>query len=197
MRYVPSPNLLPLTRIRERKRDHAFKLWIYTLIALVILGVIPSALMSVHLRAAKPENTEHITRFVNDLNELQATLPKLKKQVAELESASKAQELAKLRIQWNTVLNQLAKLTTENIRIHSFDASINRQAQAHSINISIQIHSKTLSQAREFLVILESSELFDSLTMADSRRTSSDPSSPINSTINAVIIAEQPPEAKP
>jgi uncharacterized membrane-anchored protein YhcB (DUF1043 family) len=197
MNQIPSPNLLPLSRISDRRRDHAFKVWLYALIVLVLLVVVPSVLMSLHLRAAKPENTEHLTRFVNDLNELQATLPMLKKQVAELESASKSQELAKLRIQWNTVLNQLAKLTTENIRIHSFDSSINRQQQSQSISLSIQIHSKTLSQAREFLVILESSQLFDSLNMADSRRTSSDPSSPINSTINAVIIAQQPQEPKP
>lgn len=197
MSHVPSPNLLPQSRITSRKRHHAVRVWSFVLVALVLAVIIPSALLSVHLRAAEPQDTQHITRFVNDLNELQATLPSLKKKVAELESESKSQELAKLRIHWNSVINQLALLTNENIRIHSFDASINRQPAKQTINITIQIHSKTLSQAREFLVVLEDSALFDQLKMSDSRRTSSSSDAPINSTITASIVAEIPVGAKP
>jgi Tfp pilus assembly protein PilN len=134
---------------------------------------------------------------VNDLNDLQATLPALKKKVAQLESESKSQELAKLRIHWNSVINQLAILTNENIRIHSFDASIIRRPSEQSISITIQIHTKTLSQAREFLVVLEDSALFDTLKMSDSRKTSSSPDAPVNSTITASIIANLPEGAKP
>ena len=197
MSPIPSPNLLPQSRMISRSRNHAVRVWSFVLVALVLVVMIPSGLLSVHLRAAEPQDTQHITRFVNDLNELRATLPALKKKVAQLESESKSQELAKLRVHWNSVINQLAVLTNENIRIHSFDASIIRQTTKHTISISIEIHSKTLSQAREFLVVLENSSLFDELKMSDSRRTSSAPDAPINSTITASIVAEQPVEAKP
>jgi Tfp pilus assembly protein PilN len=197
MSHIPSPNLLPQSRVATRKRKSAIRIWSFTLAAMVLLVAIPSALLSVHLRASEPQNNQHITRFVNDLNDLQATLPALKKKVAQLESESKSQELAKLRIHWNSVINQLAILTNENIRIHSFDASIIRRPSEQSISITIQIHTKTLSQAREFLVVLEDSALFDTLKMSDSRKTSSSPDAPVNSTITASIIANLPEGAKP
>jgi len=195
---VPAPNLLPQSRITIRRRESALRNWTFILIALGLLVALPSAMLSVHLRTTKPVDTDHVTRFVNDLQELQATIPPLKKRLVELELASKSQQLAKSRIQWTSVLNHLASLAGEHVRIHDFNASIESTGPSPRIDLSIQIHTQSLSQAREFLVILENAALFDELNMQDSRRISSGPDAPVNSTIHAQIIAQQQPaEQKP
>jgi len=195
---VPSPNLLPQSRITTRRRESALRNWTFALIALSLVVVLPSAMLGVHLRTTKPIDTDHVTRFVNDLREIQSTIPPLKKRLVELELASHSQQRAKSRIQWTSVLNHLAALAPDHVRIHDFNASIESSGPSQSIDLTIQIHTDSLSQAREFLVILENAALFDQINMLDSRRQSSDPDSPVNSTIQAQIIAQtQPTEQKP
>ena len=194
---VPSPNLLPQSRITSRRRELALRHWSFAIIALVLIIAIPSAMLSIHLRSSKPTNTDHVTRFVNDLEQLQAAIPPLKKKLAQLESDSKSQQLAENRIQWISVLDLLASLTGEHVRIHSFHASIQDSNPPQRIELTIQIHTQSLSQARAFLVTLEAVGLFDDLSMLDSRRQSSNPDSPVNSTIRAQIVANQPAEVTP
>lgn len=194
---VPIPNLLPQSRITNRRREHALRHWSFALLALILVIALPSAMLSIHLRATNPTDTDHVTRFVSDLEQLQAVIPPLKKQLAQLESDSKSQKIAENRIQWTSVLDLLASLTDEHVRIHSFTASIQDSSPQQRIELTIQIHTDSLSQAREFLVTLEAVGLFDDLNMLDSRRQSSNPDSPVNSTIRAQILAEQSTEGTP
>jgi len=197
MNQIPAPNLLPQSRINARKRDGAIRLWSFVVVALVILIAIPSTMLSIHLRTSKPVDNDHITRFVSDLDQLRAAIPPLKKQLAELETASESQKRAQTRIQWTSVLNHLASITDNSVRIHAFNASIITAVDSQTIEITLDARTKTLSKAREFLVLVESAGLFDQVEMIESRRMSSAPDSPVNSTIRAKIVSQQPAGATP
>ena len=194
---VPKPNLLPIARIQSRKRDAAFRIWSFALIGMILLVGITSGLLSIHLHAAKPVEGDHINRFVSDLTEIQSAMPPLKKEVAKLESALQSQSIAESRIQWTVLLSHFAMLAGDEIRIHSFDAAINTAANKQSVFVTIQIHTKSLSQARAFLVVLEESALFDQIEMMDSRKQSSADDAPVNSTIRAAILSQTTQETTP
>lgn len=193
MNYVPAPNLLPHTRTTERKKLSAIRTWTCVLTTLILLVVIPSAMFSIHLRASKPENTDHVARFATDLVELRASIPAMKKELAQLEADSRAQQLAQTRIHWPTVLDHLESITSNSVRIHTFNASVMSQAEIPYIEFSIQAHTRTLSEAREYLVSLESTQLFDELEMLDSRKQSGAEDAPVNSTIRTRIKAQSNP----
>jgi|GEM_PF-2827833 len=187
---VPSPNLLPQSRLTARRKDQALRRWSYTVIAMLLVIVVPSGMLSIHFRSSKPVDSDHITRFVSDLQQIQDAIPPLHRELIELQIASQSQLRAQSRVQWTSLLDHLASYTGKNVRIHSFDASIESSATAPLIRITIQTHTQSLSQAREFLVVLEQTGLFDEISMIESRRQSSAPDSPINSTIRAQIIAQ-------
>ncbi len=193
MSYVPAPNLLPYTRTIERKKLAALRNWSFALTTLLLLIVIPSAMLSIHLRASEPANTDHVTRFASDLVELRASLPSMKKELAQLEADSRAQQIAQTRIHWPTVLNHLESITSNTVRIHSFNASVISQADVPYIEFTLQAHTRTLSQAREYLVSLESTQLFDEIEMLDSRKQSGAEDAPVNSTIRTRIKAQSSP----
>lgn len=194
---VQSPNLLPLSRINARRRDTATRNWILALVSIVVLVVMPAIAISINFRTAKPSDTGHVTRFVNDLQQLQSSLPSLKKELITLQTQAESQLRAQTRIQWTNVLTHLAATAPSHVRIHSFNAAIIENEGGQRIELSIQVYTGSLSQAREFLVILESSGVFDEVNMLDSRRTSTGEDALVNSTIRAIIKAEKTPEQKP
>ncbi len=187
---IPSPNLLPQSRVTARRKDQALRRWSFTLIAVLLVIALPCGMLSIQFRSAKPTDSDHITRFVSDLQQIQDAIPPLHKELIELQIASQSQIRAQSRIQWTSLLDLLASYTGQEVRIHSFDASIESSGQSPQILIAIQAHTQSLSKAREFLVVLEDTSLFDEITMLESRRQSSAPDSPINSTIRAKIIAK-------
>ncbi len=189
---TPSPNLLPQTRIASRLRHATLSRWSFAIVSVVILGVAPSIMMGVHLRTAKSPDQTHLTRSVSDLRELQTTLPPLKKRIAQLEEIERSQECAKTRVQWTSMLGFIDSLIIPGVRIHTLTANIQSETESQSIQVSIGFHSESLSQAREFLVVIESSGLFDELKMPDSRRISQETDSLVNSMIHAQILASEP-----
>lgn len=193
MNDVPAPNLLPHTRTIERKKLSAIRNWSFALTTLVLLVIIPSGMFSIHLRASEPSNTDHVTRFATDLVELRSSIPSMKKELAQLEADSRAQQLAQTRIHWPTVLNHLESITSSAVRIHSFNASVMPQAETPYIEFTLQTHTRTLSEAREYLVSLESTDLFDEIEMMESRKQSGAEDAPVNSTIRTRIKAQSSP----
>lgn len=187
MKKVPAPNLLPMSRLQSRRRDSALRLWTGVIFASLLLVAAPSAMLSIHLRSAKPVDSDHVNRFVEDLRQLQEALPPLQSQLSNLQIASHSKRIAESRIQWPIVLNRLAQTTNEDVRIHSFSANVEQSSATPQIVINLQAQTKSLSQAREFLVILEDIGLFDDIRMVDSRRQSSASDSLVNSTIQARI----------
>lgn len=194
---VHGPNLLPLSRTTARRRESATRNWTLALVALVLLVVMPAIIVCINFRTTKPADTGHVTRFVNDLQQLQSSLPELKQQLVKLEIQSESQLRAQTRIQWTSVLEHLAGIAPSHVRIHTFNASIQTNDEFERIELSIQVHTASLSQAREFLVVLENSGVFDQVSMLDSRRTSTGENSPVNSTIRAEIKAKAAPEPTP
>lgn len=190
MKYIPAPNLLPHTRTIERKKQTAIRSWTFALCALTLVVVIPSAMLSIHLRSSEPADTDHVERFANDLVELRASIPSMKKQLAQLESDSRAQQLAQNRIHWPTVLDHLGSITSKLVRIHAFNAQVMSHAEVPYIEFTLQTHTRTLSEAREYLVSLESTGLFDEIEMLDSRKQSGSVDAPVNSTIRTRIKAQ-------
>lgn len=187
MNIVPAPNLLPHTRTIDRRKQRAAHAWIATLTAVVLLIAILSAALSIHLRSSEPTDTGHMDRFATDLVDLRASIPPMKKQLAQLESDSRAQQLASNRIHWPSVLNHVESITSELVRIHAFDAMIYPQAEIPYIEFTLQAHTRTLSQAREYLVSLENTGLFDEIKMLNSRKQSNAEDAPVNSTIRTRI----------
>lgn len=190
MNTVPSPNLLPKSRSIARAKESTIRVWSLAIVASLLLIAIPAGMFSIQLRSFKPVDQQHTTKFVDDLQQVRTTLPPLKKKLAQLQESEAAQTRARTRIQWTTMLDHLGSLTSPDIRIHSFNASINATSTTPNIDIAFQFHSKSLSQAREFLVKLESTALFDKLRMVESRKQSSAPDATVNSTINAQILSE-------
>ncbi len=190
MNTVPAPNLIPSSRFVSRKRELAMSQWCAGLVLTGLVVVIPSLLLSLHLRASKPMESDHTTRFVNDLAELQAVMKPLRIRLAQLEVDSKSQRLAESRIQWTTVLDQLAQTTSEHVRIHGFEATIDSDGTTPRIVVVLQIHTETLSNAREYLFTLDAMGLFDEINMVDSRRQSSSQDALVNSVIRAEIFGE-------
>ena len=180
-----------------RRKNQVLRKWTFTTIAMVLVIALPSVMLSIQFRSSKPADSDHITQFVTDLKQLQDAIPPLQRELAQLQIASQSQLRAQSRIKWTTLLSHLASFTDENVQIHSFDASIESSGPLQQIQISIQTHTKSLSKAREFLVILENTGLFDEISMIESRRQSSAKNSPINSTIRARIIAQPAVETTP
>lgn len=193
MNIVPAPNLLPHTRTIERRKQRAIHAWIGALVTVVLLVVVPSAALSIHLRSAKPADNGQVQRFETDLAELRASIPPMKKKVAQLESDSRAQKIANTRIYWPSVLNHVESITSEQVRIHAFDAKIFPQAENPYIEFTLQAHTRTLSQAREYLVSLERTGLFDEIEMLNSRKQSNAEDAPVNSTIRTRIQSNPAP----
>jgi Tfp pilus assembly protein PilN len=181
--------------MNARRRDSALQSWSLVLVATLLLIAVPSALLSINLRTSKPNDSDHVTQFVNDLQNLQNAIPPLKKKLAILEAESQSQRRSESRVQWTSVLNHLASISGNDIRIHTFNASIETNTSDPKIEFTIQIFTSSLSQAREFLVVLESTGLFDKINMLDSRRQSSAQDSLVNSTIKAQIVATPTSEA--
>jgi len=197
MNKVPAPNLIPHSRFVARKRELAMGQWIAGLVLIGLVVVIPSALLSIHLRSSKPVESDHSTRFVNDLAELRSVIKPLKVHLAQLEVDSVSQRQAELRIKWTDVLDQLAQTTSDQVRIHSFNATIEPSQTTPKIVILLQVHTSSLSMAREFLFTLEATGLFDEISMVDSRRQSSAPDSLVNSVIRTEIIGATMPGDTP
>lgn len=197
MNNVPAPNLLPQSRLISRKRERFVGLWSFCFVAICIGVLIPSVLLGLQFRSAKPVEIGHLTRFVSDLEELRTAMAPLKTRLMQLQVDSVSQHNADARVQWTRVLSRLGATTSEQIRIHSFNAEIESRSSEPRIVIDIQIYSDTLSQAREFLFTLEATEIFDEVQMIDSRRKSSSLDSPVDSSIRVVITSGQPQEALP
>ena len=197
MNKVPAPNLIPNSRLVARRRELALRQWIAGLVLISMAAVIPSAMLSIHLRSSKPVESDHTTRFVNDLQELESAILPLEARLNQLQIDSISQRQAESRIQWTEVLTKLAGTTSQEVRIHSFNATIETSASTPRIVVILQTHTDSLSKAREFLFTLEALGLFDEISMIDSRRQSSSPESLVNSVIRAQIIGAKPPGDTP
>ncbi len=187
MNSVPCPNLLPLSRTQSRRRDSAFRLWVIALVSIVFCIVLPSGMLCMHLRSAKPVDSDHVNRFAADLHQLQNALPPLQSELSKLQVASHSKRLSEQRISWPSVLNHLSKTTGEHVRVYSFSGSVEQESSTPQIVVRFQAQTETLSQAREFLVLLEETGLYDEITMIESRKQSSASDSTVNSTIQARI----------
>ncbi|MFK7760297.1 MAG: hypothetical protein AB8C13_10170 [Phycisphaerales bacterium] len=187
---MKTPNLLPSSRLSARKKFKSIYFWSTTVVTMLICVAIPAAAISVQYRSTHADNSAHIERFAGEISQTREAILPLKKSLAELEIVSADHAHAQTRIRWTSVLNTIASTTSPDIRVHNFSANISDRSQRPSIETTISIHTKTLSQAREFLVTLETVGLFDQLRMTESRRISSDIDAPVSSVISAVITTE-------
>lgn len=182
-----TPNLLPSSRLSSRKKLRSIYLWSTTVVLMLVCVAIPATVLSLQYRSSNADNSSHIERFAGEIKQTREAILPLKKNLAELEIISADHNRAQTRIRWTSLLNTIASTTSPDIRVHNFSANIIDNTQTQSIEMTISIHTKTLSQSREFLVTLETVGLFDQLRMTESRKLSSDPDAPVSSVINAVI----------
>lgn len=190
-------NLIPARRLRRRAAIVAVRRWSAAILASTLAVALPATVLALHQRAAAIPGRSTVVSLTSELDTVRAAIPDLKSRQQELDRRRAEQRLADSRVDWRALLTLLAPHIPAGAQLESFTASIQRDKTIDTILINTRIRTATLTEARDALVTIESTGLFASVEMLESRQVQTPDGTSVLSSIRARIQVAHTPDPAP
>ncbi len=168
---INSFNLIPARVIYHRRKTRMLRIWAVVCSIVLIVALVPAVIVMVGATAQQTHTPEHIASYQRTIESLQTNIALLKKKKALLQYNTRVSTQLDSRIPWNTLLSLLVHTSQDTIRFTSINASGDSTNTSIPISIQISGYAKNQSNIRKYIVHLESTGLFDSVTLLKTQRT--------------------------
>ncbi|MFG0298404.1 MAG: PilN domain-containing protein [Phycisphaerales bacterium JB047] len=163
-------NLVPSEAQLARARRHCMGKWICAFAATCVLVGIPGAYIGGNAALSDPSIDAQIEHVSNQLGANEAAIPKLQARLGQLQEKEQVLELVKNRIDWRDVFAQFVVVSDDRVRFTALSALGAGVEGDQPISIQIQGIASTQTDARAFVVAVESLGLFDEIELARTAR---------------------------
>ena len=167
---VPYVNLLPLRDRRARVRRILITRWVAG-IALTLAGVgIPGIYLGGNAALSDPLIGVQIDRVRSQLGTNEAEIPRLQKRIAVLEEKKQTLDLVRNKISWQDLFAHIVSASHEQIHFTSLFAEGGGVEGDEPIRIQVVGVAISQTDARSYVVELESLGLFDRVELLRTSR---------------------------
>lgn len=191
-------NLVPSEAQQARARRRCVARWGGAFAATCVFVGIPGAYIGGNAALSDPAIDAQIEHVSSQLSVNESAIPELRQRLGQLQEKQQVLELVKNRIDWREVFGQFVEVSNDRVRFTSLSATGGGVEGDQPINIQIQGIAPTQTDARSFVVAIESLQLFDQIELARTARRDLDGQEVIEFQI-FVRVGEDPvePEVTP
>lgn len=178
-------NLLPDQWVRSRASVSAARRWFVVLALTLCFVCVPSVVIAVQMRTAPLPNQGSLGQIREEIRTIEGELPELSDRLSVLLEARRRSELRASRVRWGDILSLVAQAVPENTRLLSFQGTLDTR----SLVIQIGVENRSFREAREAVVVLESSGIFDEVEVIESAIVERGDASSAQSSVRLVIAS--------
>ena len=166
---VPSVNLLPERWVRARRSAKAFTRWGTAAALSLVVVALPAALAGAHLRSAPLPDHVRVDQLTEEIRAIRSEISGLDRRRAMLRDDRGRVMRARRRVQWASVVEPVFAMLPEGARITSLGGAV-RDSVPVGLALTMTIVTDAQAPARELLVTIEESGLFDVVEMVETSR---------------------------
>lgn len=168
---IPSINLVPTAVRHHRKRRKVFMQWVCAIVATSVVVGVPGVYLGGNAVLSDPMMGAQIERVRGQLSANQSEIPRLQSRIAVLEEKRKTLDLVRNRIEWRELFAQIVNASGQEIHFTVLQAIGGGIEGTDPLRISVIGIATTQTEARSFVVKLESLGLFDQVQLIRTTRT--------------------------
>jgi len=187
---TPMPNLLPERWVRARRSRRELRRWASLGVAAWLAIAVPSVLAGLHLRSAPLLGHARVEQLDREIAAIRAQIPALEKRLGALSGQVAVRERAAQRLRWGSLLVPVIAMLPPDSRITTLAGAI-EDSGGRPIAVRVSFITASQSPARQSVVRLERSGLFDRVELLETQRTSTDEGVGVIATIRMVIEADR------
>ena len=166
---VPSVNLLPERWVRARRSAKEFTRWGTAAAVSLVVVALPAALAGAHLRSAPLPDHVRVDQLTEEIRTIRSEISALDRQRTALQAERGRVMRARRRVQWASVVDPVFAMLPEGARITSIGGAV-RDSVPVGLALTMTIVTDAQAPARELLVTIEESGLFDVVEMVETSR---------------------------
>lgn len=163
-------NLIPRDRQERRVRGLCIRRWITAVVCTAFVVGIPSMYIGGSAAFSSAGITEQIQTTNNAYESNQREIPVLRSQLSKLSAQQEVYELVGNRIEWRAVFEKLIRSSGNRVRFSNLHAIGGGVEGNEKIEIYLDGFARTQSDARSYIVDLETTRIFDSIELIDTSR---------------------------
>jgi len=191
---VPQVNLIPRERIELRQRKQWTAWWITTVVIVAFVIGVPGLYIGGSAALTDSGMADQIEHANMEYANHQQAIPLLRERIRVLDSEQEVYELVKNRIEWMDVFSVLVEAAGNDIRFSRLSAVGGGIEGKSPIEISIVGIAPSQTIAREFVVKLEETGVFDSVELVRTTREKVDDTELIDFQVRITIRGTAPVE---
>ncbi|MCC5822595.1 MAG: hypothetical protein LAT64_03350 [Phycisphaerales bacterium] len=165
---MPTINLLPLARRVRRARHRVIAGWFTAGVLVAIGAMAPAGAMALATGSGAAEIEDRTRRAERSIEQLQAEEPRLRRRIADLQQTDRVLKAVEDRADWRPLLHALSA-ASNGARFERIESRITSEGRTE-VRTQIIALVDSLTEARAFVLRLEESGVFDSVTLTNSSR---------------------------
>jgi Tfp pilus assembly protein PilN len=167
---IPNINLVPLAVRHNRQRRRLVTRWVGAIAATTVIVGVPGVYLGGNAVLSDPMMGAQIERVRGQLSANQTEIPRLQSRISVLEEKRKTLDLVRDRIEWRELFAQIVNASGQEIHFTVLQAIGGGIEGADPLRINVQGIATTQTEARSFVVKLESLGLFDQVQLVQTTR---------------------------
>jgi Tfp pilus assembly protein PilN len=166
----PIVNLIPQEQVHLRLRSQ----WIHRWVMGVVLTTLVIGIPGVYIGGSAVLTDSGMVAQIQDVNieyeNQQNAIPQLRQQIKQLSAEQEVLDLIKNRIEWSKVFSILVASAGERIRFSRLTATGGGIEGDEPIELYLEGLAASQTDARAFVVRIESTQVFDSVELMETTR---------------------------
>lgn len=167
---IANVNLVPNTWRSARLRTRYIKNWALAASATTLLVGLPGLYIGGNATLSDPSINAQIEQVSAQLSTNRSTIPELKKQLAQLQERQQVLALVESRIDWRDVFAQFVAVSKDRVRFVAIRATGAGVDATGPIEVQVEAIAPSQTDARAFVVAIESLKLFDEINLTRTQR---------------------------
>ena len=163
-------NLVPESAQLARARRLCTSRWLGAFVATCALVGLPGLYIGGNAALSDPSINAQIEQVSTQLSSNQAAIPLLQKKLSNLQEKQQVLELVKNRIDWREVFAHFVEASGDRVRFTALSATGGGVEGTEPINLRVEGIAPSQTDARAYVVAIESLKLFDSIELTRTAR---------------------------
>ena len=167
---IPHINLVPIAVRQQRHCRQIIVRWFGAICATGVVVGIPGMYLGGNAALSDPMMGAQIERVRGQLSTNQSEIPRLQARIGVLEEKRKTLDLVRNRIDWQELFAQIVSASDDQIHFTAIQANGGGVEGTNPIHVNMVGIATTQTEARSFVVNLESLGLFDHVELVHTKR---------------------------
>lgn len=167
---IPNVNLVPRSWRSARLRSRYIKNWTVAAAATTVFLGLPGLYIGGNATLSDPSINAQIEQVSTQLDANRSAIPQLREQLAQLQARQQVLTLVESRIDWRDVFAQFVSVSKDRVRFIALRATGGGVDATGAIEVRVEAIAPSQTDARAFVVDVESLRLFDEVELTRTLR---------------------------